>query len=218
MKETWIKMEQWMKTELGLMVVFMLSGSTMVNVMNKMQGMLFTLATISVFMILIKASGLLLPLVRNISTSAKYLALVILGYVDIAALSLYGTVDNSVWLSINILLDIPFNIVLSAFFIDYDVILKDLTSTKMFTEMQYLERIVFSAVGIIGGGLTYVLALYLSIGEIVSVVVIIKFFSSFIVLYQYINTYKGLNIIDEDKEDPYSSIYLKKTLNEYRAK
>jgi len=217
MKQTWNLMERWMKLEMLLMVIFTISGAIMGNVVVKMQGVLFSLATISVLMILVKSGGLLLPIIKNIDTGQKYFYLMLMGYIEILVLGSYGYVSDDVWLSVYILLGVPYSLILSAFFIDYDVIVKDITSTKMFTEIMYIERIMFSAIGIVGGGLTYILSLWLSIHEIIIIVTIIKLASSFLILYQYRTTYRGLTIAkDEMSKNGKSSIFLKKSLSEYR--
>jgi len=217
MRQTLKLMERWMKIEMLLMVLFTISEAIMGNIVAKMQGTLFSLATISVFMIIVKSGGLLLPIIKNTDTGKKYFYLIVIGYIEIAVLCSYSLIDDKVWLSTYILLGVPYSLILSAFFIDYDVIVKDITSTKMFTEIMYIERVMFSVVGILGGGITYLFSLWLSIHEIILVVTAIKTVSSVIVLYQYKTTYKGLTIAnDEPQEDGKSPIFIKKTLKEYK--
>lgn len=217
MRETLQKMERWMKMEMLLMVAFSISGVIMGNVVLKMQGMIFALSTISIFMMMVKAGGLLLPIVKNVSTGHKYLALTVMGWIEIFVLFGYGYVSDEHWLTIYILFGIPYSLVLSAFFIDYDVILKDLTSTKMFVEIMYLERVMFSAMGILGGGITYFMSINMTVEEIIRAVAVVKVLASFIILYQYKTTYRGLSISagDSSKQEE-SPIFLKKKLKDYR--
>ena len=217
MKETWRKMEKWMKIELMLMVAFGLSGVIMAGVLGKLQGMLFALSTISIFVMIRRSSGIFLPLARIMTTSVKYEILILISAFYIVALALYGQISNEAWVMINIFIEFVSGIFVSAFFIDYDVILKDLTSTKMFSEMQYLERMVFAATGILGGFLSFLMAENMNIKEIVMVVLQIEAIAIMFMLSQYLFVYKDLDVKDDEKDkDKESSIYLKKTLEEYQ--
>jgi len=216
MIKAWMASDNWIKIEMFLMFIFMIDNFIMSSIIYKLQGLLFTLSTIAIFTSLSKVSGLFVNFFKNIETNKKYLSLIYLGLIELVLLFSYGILEQKLWVILYIIFSIPSSIFLASFFIDYDIMIKNLTSDRLFLELQYLEHIVFSVTAIISGVFVYYTSKYLDIENIVNIVIMIKIVSLSFSIYQYFLNFRHITIKKEDENCKTSKLYMTDTLSKYK--
>ena len=169
-----------------------LTWSLSVPIVHKLQGLYWSTAYISLYLIFVRVSGLILPLFKGARLKNLYLVTIILNMIYAASLFLYF-VDIDLFLWVEVILGILYSIVGPLMGIGWDLYVVRKYDTGVFEDFRYWEGIRDSLGGIMGSGLVALMALLTDLDETVKV---FMFAMVFMLVVQHVNWQKHYRSMD----------------------
>ena len=169
-----------------------LTWSLSVPIVHKLQGLYWSTAYISLYLIFVRVSGLILPLFKGARLKILYLVTIILNMFYAASLFLYF-IDIDLFLWVEVILGISYSIVGPLMGIGWDLYVVRKYDTGVFEDFRYWEGIRDSLGGIMGSGLVALMALLTDLDETVKV---FMFAMVFMLIVQHVNWQKHYSSMD----------------------
>ena len=137
--------------KMQLLVIFVISFSwaLIFPIVAKLQGLLWATSIISAYMIVHKLSTFIMPYFKNTSLKQSYKWLIILDILYLLFIPTYF-IDPLLFLYSEAALMVVYGVVLSIFGISYDAYLMETYNTRIFKDVQYVERLFMAVAGIVG--------------------------------------------------------------------
>jgi len=184
--------DSFLKWQLFTGFVASLTWSLSVPIVHKLQGLYWSTAYISLYLIFVRVSGLILPLFKGARLKNLYLVTIILNMIYAASLFLYF-VDIDLFLWVEVILGILYSIVGPLMGIGWDLYVVRKYDTGVFEDFRYWEGIRDSLGGIMGSGLVALMALLTDLDETVKV---FMFAMVFMLVVQHVNWQKHYRSMD----------------------
>lgn len=172
-----------LKQQLFVGLITQLTWSLIIPLVYKLQGMLWTTTLISIYLILMRASGLFVPYFKGITIKKAYIYLITLSLAYWFGTLLYFF-DKNIFLWVEVLLTVMFGIVGQAFGISWDLFVIKEYGEKIFEDYRYCSSIRDSIGGIGGYSLA---AIVYSIMTEDKTIVLFLFTILVVVFVQYLN-------------------------------
>jgi len=154
-----IKFDSFLKHQLAIGLVISLTWSLIIPLIHKLQGLYWTTTYISIYLILMRSSGLFVPYLKGIGIKKAYICLMMLNIVYVIGTYLYF-VNKDLFLWIEVALTILFSITSQVFAISWDLFIISNYGKETFEDYKYSVS-VRDSIGGIGGysiaGLVYMI-------------------------------------------------------------
>lgn len=153
-----IKFDNFLKHQLAMGLIISLTWSLIIPLIHKLQGLYWTTTYISIYLILMRSSGLFVPYLKGIGIKKSYSYLMILNVLYVIGTYLYF-IDKDLFLWIEVALTILFSITSQVFAISWDLFIISNYGKETFEDYKYSIS-VRDSIGGIGGysiaGLVYI--------------------------------------------------------------
>ena len=165
---SYTKFDSFLKWQLCVGLINSLTWALCIPIIYKLQGMYWSTAYISIYLICVRLSGLLVPMFKGIHIKKLYLHTMILNVVYVLSLFIYFY-NIKVFLFIEVLLSIIYCIIGTLLGIGWDVYVVDKYEKKVFEDFRYWESIKDSLGGILGSGIVGLMSIYMDHNEAIKV-------------------------------------------------
>ena len=182
-KESYKRFDSFLRWQLFTGFVSSLTWTLSVPIVYKLQGVNWTAAYISVYLLLMNMSGLVIPLFKGSHIKNVYLTVIVLNIFYAASLFIYFY-DVNLFLWVEVLLSVVYSIACPLLGIGWDVYVVKEYSNEMFEDFRYWEGIKDSSGGIIGSGLV---ALVSSLTDMDGTVKVFMIAMVFMLIVQHVN-------------------------------
>jgi len=163
-----------------------------ITIVHKLQGLYWSTAYISLYLIFVRVSGLILPFFKGSKLKNLYLITIILNMIYAASLFLYF-VDIHLFLWVEVILGIMYSVVGPLMGIGWDIYVVRKYDDKVFEDFRYWEGIKDSLGGILGSGLVALISVLTNLDQTVKV---FMFAMAFMLIVQHVNWnkhYRNMN-------------------------
>ena len=192
LRESYKSFDSFLKWQLFSGFVASLTWSLSVPIVHKLQGLYWSTAYISLYLIFIRVSGLILPFFKGSKLKNLYLITIILNMIYAASLFLYF-VDIHLFLWAEVILCVMYSVVGPLMGIGWDIYVVRKYNDEVFEDFRYWEGIRDSLGGILGSGLV---ALITSLTNLDQTVKVFMFAMTFMLIVQHINWNKHYRNMD----------------------
>ena len=192
LRESYKSFDSFLRWQLFSGFVASLTWSLSVPIVHKLQGLYWSTAYISLYLIFIRVSGLILPFFKGSKLKNLYLITIILNMVYAASLFLYF-VDIHLFLWAEVILGVMYSVVGPLMGIGWDIYVVRKYNDEVFEDFRYWEGIRDSLGGILGSGLV---ALITSLTNLDQTVKVFMFAMAFMLIIQHINWNKHYRNMD----------------------
>ncbi len=183
--------DRFLKDQLLIGLFTQCTWALVVPLIHKLQGMLWTTTYISVYLILIRMSGMFVPYFKGVHLKKTYAAIIMLNMLYVAGTSLYF-IDQNYFLWVEVFLSILFCINSQLLGIAWDIYIVDKYSKNIFEDYKYCAAIRDSFGGV--GGYSIVILLYSFLNQKESMLLFISLMIIVLSLqiYNYIIHYSNM--------------------------
>ena len=184
--------DSFLKWQLFTGFVASLTWSLSIPIVHKLQGLYWSTAYISLYLIFVRVSGLILPLFKGSKLKNLYLITIILNMIYAASLFLYF-IDIHLFLWVEVILGIMYSVVGPLMGIGWDIYVVRKYDDKVFEDFRYWEGIKDSLGGILGSGLVALISVLTNLDQTVKV---FMFAMAFMLIVQHVNWnkhYRNMN-------------------------
>jgi len=184
--------DSFLKWQLFTGFVASLTWSLSIPIVHKLQGLYWSTAYISLYLIFVRVSGLILPFFKGSKLKNLYLITIILNMIYAASLFLYF-VDIHLFLWVEVILGIMYSVVGPLMGIGWDIYVVRKYDDKVFEDFRYWEGIKDSLGGILGSGLVALISVLTNLDQTVKV---FMFAMAFMLIVQHVNWnkhYRNMN-------------------------
>jgi len=190
MYETYKRLHDVVKLELLTGILMTFSFGLIGPVITKLEGLTFTVSILAGISIANKISIFATALLKSVRTNVKHIMLIVLVAIETVTLFMYSNEHVIVWLSIIVIIGVFTTMVLSSFYIDFDIVVAKTHDEDSLENIQYIERMVFSATGLIGA---FVSMLFgdISIRSIMIMSGITMLIVTYVLVRQHMKYFKG---------------------------
>lgn len=192
LRESYKSFDSFLKWQLFSGFVASLTWSLSVPIVHKLQGLYWSTAYISLYLIFIRVSGLILPFFKGSKLKNLYLITIILNMIYAASLFLYF-VDIHLFLWAEVILGVMYSVVGPLMGIGWDIYVVRKYNDEVFEDFRYWEGIKDSLGGILGSGLV---ALITSLTNLDQTVKVFMFAMAFMLIIQHYNWNKHYRNMD----------------------
>ena len=191
-KESYKSFDSFLKWQLFTGFVASLTWALSIPIIHKLQGLYWTTAYISLYLIFVRVSGLILPFFKGSKFKNLYLTTIILNIIYAASLTLYFY-NIHLFLWVEVTLGIFYSVVGPLMGIGWDLYVVKEYNNEVFEDFRYWEGIKDSLGGIAGSGLV---ALMTSLTDLDQTVKVFMFAMFFMLVIQHLNWskhYRNMN-------------------------
>lgn len=181
--ESFKKFDRFLKDQLIIPLFTQCTWALVIPLIHKLQGMLWSTTYISIYLILIRMSGIFVPYFKGISLKKSYLAIIVLNILYVLGTSLYF-INQSYFLWVEVFLCILFGINSQLLRISWDLYIIEEYNKETFENYKYCSSIRDSFGGV--GGYSIVILIYAILTESESMILFI-FLMFFVLLLQVYN-------------------------------
>jgi len=175
--------DSFLKWQIVVGLSFNLTWALCIPIMHKLQGLYWSTAVISFYLVLMRASGLILPYFKGISLKQLYYYDMILNFVYSLSIILYFW-DVNYFLWAEVVMSIFFSVFGPLLGISWEVYVVKNYKKETFEDYKYVGAFRSSLGGILGSGLVFLLSFFMEIEGM------LKFFGVamiFMLIIQYLN-------------------------------
>ncbi len=141
--------DTFLKHQLLIGLLIGLTWSLIIPLIHKLQGMYWTTTYISIYLVLMRSSGLFVPYLKGLGIKEAYIYLMILN-IFYAFGTYFYFIDKDLFLWIEVILTVMFGIMSQVFHISWDLYIVDKYGTETFEDYKYSTS-VRDSIGGIGG-------------------------------------------------------------------